>query len=590
MLRVRPSDRLSCHKEYGRRGIRVCTVRIAGPRCRTTRCFARPAGKRSTTKAVGPEVSGYNGKTKKWARKWKETSGAPKSPKKGIKIALIAAAGIAVCGLAAGAVLLNQPKAVIARGVKNTWKAMCTEESGVAEHLGLRQISRMVDTGKSRRKAELSVSVGPQDMGIGLADVGLSGWLEKDDKGKMLGRVSGTMGELEIAGLDFYHDNEKTVAGSPELYSKYFYVDHQELKEKLEDSKVRKMLKDEFGIEWDGELEDERLDLIAEYWDVSRENWIALMKNMSVEKIDKRTFTVGGKDKACQGYELTIDRDDIRQVLEDMDDVMLNNSMLVKAAAEASWTSPEDMKRQLKEISKRLLGALKNDLVLQVYVGPKGRIVCVEGDYSLNGEVITMSLGGSLELTGKKNPLDTVYLEAEGKVASMAAAKLTFSRELNDSGNMIKDKVNLGLSATGAGMFNVSAKAEANASLTLPGVQGSASANGTVGDLAKGKQFLVTLDDASVGAYGLSMPFVGITASYGVEPLKEEIVDPTEDVKLVNVLKLTRDDLNEIGSEIGDNAGSGGFVLPGVGSKSVPAATTAPYTEAPETTAYDSGY
>ena len=61
----------------------------------------------------------------------------------------------------------------------------------------------MVDTGKSRRKAELSVSVGPQDMGIGLADVGLSGWLEKDDKGKMLGRVSGTMGELEIAGLDF---------------------------------------------------------------------------------------------------------------------------------------------------------------------------------------------------------------------------------------------------------------------------------------------------------------------------------------------------------------------------------------------------
>lgn len=553
--------------------------------------------------AVGPEESGYNGKTKKWARKRKETSGAPKSPKKGIKIALIAAAGIAVCGLAAGAVLLNQPKAVIARGVKNTWKAMCTEESGVAEYLGLRQISRMVDTGKSRRKAELSVSVGPQDMGIGLADVGLSGWLEKDDKGKMLGRLSGTMGELEIAGLDFYHDNEKTVAGSPELYSKYFYVDHQELKEKLEDSKVRKMLKDEFGIEWDGELEDERLDLIAEYWDVSRENWIALMNNMGVEKIDKRTFTVGGKDKACQGYELTIDRDDIRQVLEDMDDVMLNNSMLVNAAAEASWTSPEDMKRQLKEISKRLLGALKNDLVLQVYVGPKGRIVCVEGDYTLNGDVITMSLGGSLELTGKKNPLDTVYLEAEGKVASMAAAKLTFSRELNDSGNMIKDKVNLGLSATGAGMFNVSAKAEANASLnkekgrwnaeaslTLPGVQGSASANGTVGDLAKGKQFVVTLDDASVGAYGLSMPFVGITASYGVEPLKEEIADPTEDVKLVNVLKLTRDDLNEIGSEIGDNAGSGGFVLPGVGSKSVPAATTAPYTEAPETTAYDSGY
>ena len=56
------------------------------------------------------------------------------------------------------------------------------------------------------------------------------------------------------------------------------------------------------------------------------------------------------------------------------------------------------------------------------------------------------------------------------------------------------------------------------------------------------------------------------------------------------MLKLTRDDLNEIGSEIGDNAGSGGFVLPGVGYSSTPATTAAPTTAAPETTAYDSGY
>lgn len=46
-------------------------------------------------------------------------------------------------------------------------------------------------------------------------------------------------------------------------------------------------------------------------------------------------------------------------------------------------------------------------------------------------------------------------------------------------------------------------------------------------------------------------------------------------MKLVNVLKLTRDDLNEIGSEIGNNAGSGGFAFPN-GCKSVPASTTAP--------------
>ena len=157
--------------------------------------------------AASETTEGGN-KEKMGKRAWNRTyaSDSRKAPKKGMKIALIAAAGIAVCGLAAGVVLLNQPKAVIARGVKNTWKAICTEESGVPEYLGLRQISRMVDTGKSRRKAELAVSVGPQNMGIGLADVGLSGWLEKDDKGRLLGRLSGTMGEMEMAGLDFYHD------------------------------------------------------------------------------------------------------------------------------------------------------------------------------------------------------------------------------------------------------------------------------------------------------------------------------------------------------------------------------------------------
>lgn len=116
--------------------------------------------------AASETTEGGN-KEKMGKRAWNRTyaSDSRKAPKKGMKIALIAAAGIAVCGLAAGVVLLNQPKAVIARGVKNTWKAICTEESGVPEYLGLRQISRMVDTGKSRRKAELAVSVGPAEYG-----------------------------------------------------------------------------------------------------------------------------------------------------------------------------------------------------------------------------------------------------------------------------------------------------------------------------------------------------------------------------------------------------------------------------------------
>lgn len=553
-----------------------------------------PAAGRESAEQVKKVIKTKTARTTK--TQTKAAGNQPKAPKKGVKIALAAVAGIAVCGLAAGVVLWNQPKAVIARGVKNTWEAMCTEQSGVAEYLGLKQIARMVDTGGSRQKAELTVSVGSQDLGIGLADVGVTGWLEKDDKGRMLGRLNGTFGTMEVTGLDFYHDAEKTAAGVPELYSKYFYVDHQELKDKLEDSKFQKLMKEEFGIDVDGEMDAECLDLMAQYWDLSREDWKALLKNMDITKIDKRTFTVGGKDKSCQGYELTIDRDDLRQVLEDLDDTMIGNPLLIRAVCEYSWSSPEEVRRELKELSKQYLGALKNDLVLQVYVGPRGRIVCVEGGYTLNVEVITLSLDGSLELTGKKNPLDVINLEAEGKIASLAAAKLTVVRELNDGTNVIKDNFEAGFTATGAGLVNVSAKLTAGASLnkekgrwsadaglTVPGLQGSASASGTVGDVKKGKQFIVTLDDASLGAFGISVPMVSMKASYGVEPLKQEITDPTEDVKLVNVLKLTRDDLDEIASEMGENVGGSGWeaILPRGSSTSAttaaPAETTAPY-------------
>lgn len=522
-------------------------------------------------------------------------SGSKKSLSKKTTVILGTVAAVAACGAIVGAVLWNRPEVVILRGLKNTAEAACTQESGVAEYLGVNKIKKMLVSGDSRQTVTFEGAIGSSDMGLTSAGVGIDWQLDKSRDGKISGRASGTVANMDVMNLEFYNDQEITVVGIPDLYRKYFYLNHDELAEKLESSKFRSMLKDNFNIDISGDLSKEELEAVMGYWETSRAEWKALAKNTKIVKLDKKKFSIGGKSKACKGYELTIPNDDMEGVMESYFNYLSDNDYILNSLSAMTSSSSADVKQGLKTMRKELAKAMRDDLVIRLYIGPKGRIVYAEGEYSLRIDSETVNMEGSIQMTGVKNPLDSLKLEAEGRTG-FGSLRFSAERDLKDEKDRLKDSLELegsiadrygnrascrttaeGELEKGSGEWNI------ELGLVVPGFQSSFLAEGSVEDLKKGSQFNILLDDVTIKAYDTTAPVLEIEGSYGVEPLKEAVVNPAGDAKTLNVLKLSEDDWYDIGREIEDNmyreTGSymGGW---GFGGSSSTLETTAAATEA----------
>ncbi|MCC8024829.1 MAG: zinc ribbon domain-containing protein [Clostridium sp.] len=524
--------------------------------------------------------------------------GRKKGPSKTVLIAMGAVAGVAACGLVAAAFVWNRPGAVVLRGIKNTVEAACTQESGVSEYLGMNKINKMLTSGDSRQTMTFEGAAGSSDYGITSASVGFNWQLDKSKDGKTSGKVTGTVANMDAIGLEFYNDKDITVVGLPDLYKKYFYLNHKELEEKLESSKFRAKLREDFDINISGNYSKEERDIAYGYWTASKGDWAALAKNMKITGLDKKKFTIGGKSKACKGYELTIQKDDLKNINEGFFNYLSGNSYVVDGLGAMSYGWYDYDKRvsavkdDFKTMRKELAKALKDDLVIRLYIGPKGRIVYAESEYSLRIDSSErLNLSCALEMTGEKNPLDNLKLEGElddGRYGNSAG--FTVERELKDGKTSLKDSLEvegyikdnygdrLSCRTTAEGSLNKeNAEWEVELGLVVPGFRASAAAEGSVEDLKKGSRFNILLDDVTLKAYDSTAPILEVEASYGVEPLKEAVVNPGEDAKTVNVLNLSADDWKEIEDEIEDNlynrSGSsmGGFGFGGYGT----AATTA---------------
>lgn len=522
----------------------------------------------------------------------KALAGKKKGHSKTRLIVLGAVAGVTVCALIVGAVVWNRPGAVILRSIKNTVKAASTQESGVAQYLGMNKINKMLTSGDSRQTMTIEAS---SDYGITSSGLGVNWQLDKSKDGKMRGAVSGTVADMDAIGLEFYNDKEITVVGIPDLYKKYFYLNHGELEEKLKSSKFRAMLKENFDIHISGDFSKEQREVVSGYWSASKRDWAVLAKNMKITKLDKRMFTIGGKGKSCKGYEITIQKEDLKNVTKGYFNYLSDNSYIVNSIGAMVSESPEDVKLGLKTMRKELVKAMKEDFVIQLYIGPKGRIVYGESGYSLRIDSYTdLNLTGALEMTGQKNPLDKLKLEIEANNDWYGnAVGFSVERELKDGKTSIKDSLELEETVKdsyGNRLYRAFVDGELNKEnaewelelglLVAPDFEVSAVAEGSVEDLKRGSHFNILLNDITLQTYDSTAPILEVEASYGVKPLKESIVNPAEDGKTVNVLGLSEEDWYEIGSEIVDNlynrsspsTNSGGW---GFGGSSGAAATTA---------------
>lgn len=506
------------------------------------------------------------------SNKVKEPFQLNKNMGKRMKGAVVAASLIVIAGLSIGGVVYNQPKNVILRGFQKTWEAAIEEESGLTEYLGTQKLKKTFVKGTTRQNFGIEASIPV----LSSKKLSITGQLDKDGEKKTALAISGNVpvnggNILEALEARVYRDDEKILFSLPALYHQNFCLDLNELNEKLQDSQFKAMLEKEYDIVLDDKLTIEQRNLIDEYWDASKEDWMNLYKNMKVTKLEKRNFMIGTKNKVCRGYEITIPKDNIRLVVGDFSELLVDTVLPVVASVADSEYGEEDRKSAeyfMRSCSDKLVDAIGEDIRIQVYIGPKGRLVSIAGNADLYIRVGTISLEGAVALTGAKNPLDSIDIQAEGSIMKLGNCSLNLRRQLINLEGRVEDSLETEFSVSAASIISVGGKAawegkldtntgkwDMEAKMSLPAFNGSASAAGVFENVKAGKGFDVTLEDMKIGAYGLNIGAVDINASYGIAPLKEAFSDGMGERKQLNILKLSPGEWEAIGNTVLDNLG-----------------------------------
>lgn len=454
---------------------------------------------------------------RKWSFPKKGTAASGQTPsgkqKKRGKIIGISMAVVAVVVLAVGAVVLNQPKIKLIRCAYQTYRDMVKTESGVEQYLGLKDIVKMVQTGKTHQELTFA---GKQDG----ERFGIRAVLNMDKKsGETAGLAYPMYKNSELTELLMYRNQERTVIAAPDLYDGSFYFRNEDMIRNFRDSALNAYIEQRIGRHGGEDSmsnEDwEALDgLMNRFIAQSSDTWKQMGKNITVEKTDSKNFTIGGKSKKCAGYEVTIPKKDMKNVLKVVAKFAEKDNSIKKIIISMPGMGERDYElflRELDEMMSDLESTLEDDLVMILYTGPKGRLISMEGEYkfALSRHEIPLSL--TVSLLGTGNPLDMVELECDytNTIAwdgSQQSDRYTISvlreqtynkssKQLDDSGeitvkniwnnNVYTDKMSYGFSLNQkSGAWDLSLKADDD----------TVKADGTISDVIKGKGFTLVLD------------------------------------------------------------------------------------------------
>lgn len=474
--------------------------------------------------------------------------------------AVLAVAGIMLVVTIVG----NQPKAVVLRGFSKTWKAVTTEETGVAQYLGMSKLSKAVRDGNTKQSISLKVSEGATSGGINAE-------IRKNKNNTILVDGQLLVGDMSLIDASLYHDAGKTVATVPKLYQKSFALQHSELKEKLKSTAFIAQLNSTFDINL-GKMDLDSSISTEEYQQQLLKDGKVILKNMKVKKLPKRQFTIDGKNKSCKGYEVTIQEADIKNMGQNYADMVIEDSALMNLLGEG-YTAPGMVEQVIKRQTKELLSTLTEDLVLSVYVDSKDRIVFMESEYPFVYQNNVTSTKASLSLTGSKNPGDSFELQMETQETSGYFEQYTFIRTLKDEKDKIKDVLEINntygriLGDSYSNSNDISIILDLNKKknqwaldigvIESGGISDYMSIEGTLEELVQGQKVFITVDSVIDNAYTYAgQPDIAIR--YGIEPLDGTIEAPPAQEQ-INVLELTRVDMNRIGMEVQRNIYNSGI-------------------------------
>ena len=312
---------------------------------------------------------------------------------------------------------------------------------------------------------------------------------------------------------------------------------------------------------------------------------------LTVEKAEKGSFLMDGKEVSCKGYQVHVSKDSMISFLRTSADFFLQDEELKEnflenlrmslrmieitggaGATEAlgGLSVEEQLEENYEEVKKAVdeaidtLEQVLGDVEMLVHVDAKGRLASVEGKTALNDEGEVMDVTFSLILQGgsylTQNAQAKVVLTEDGETVNFEMVKQGAYDKNQLTGDIsfdvyVEEEDHMGVMVSSTyyaedGDFDVKAEVAVDHEKVL-----GLSATGVISELEKGSVLHMDLDelrvdvpDSNTWSMGTDDVYVTLSGEYDLRPLSEEVTEP-EGEKL-DILAATEDDWQEIMMEV----------------------------------------
>lgn len=497
---------------------------------------------------------------------------APK-PKKKTGIVIGAVAAVAAAGAVAFAFLSQKdPKEVVITAFENIYPEGQT--SPMEELFGISEFRKKAAASDMETSLTVILDSSSEDSLAEFEGSGLRIEAREDRTNKAsYANVGVIYKDMDLANLDVYYGDETMMMAVPELSGRVFTIDLGDgLEERIESSPFVGPAIEESGIDVAGLMdyvkevrekaeagEQRTLDLSAlmtrfQEGTQAREKF---EEALVVEKGEKGTFVVNGKEASCRGYQVVVSKASMMEFLRSSRDFFLNDQELkdqylsqleqsvrlteLMGGVRFEISASDMYQNQMRDVTKSVdemidfLDKSLTDVNMDVYVDRKGRLAAMIGTTALNVEedeeadaldiTFDIRLQGGSYLT--QNLLADVTLEKSGE-----KMKLSVDKRGTYEGKQLTSDVDLALDGgeslkagalwTGtydgdSGDYHVNLSVTQDDSLVL-----DLSMTGVVDQLEKGSSVHMDIDELRISSESPETQVV-LRGEYSLEPLAEPV-------------------------------------------------------------------
>lgn len=531
---------------------------------------------------------------------------APAPNKKFTRILIAAIAILAVVSIGALACVkltARDPKQVVIDAFKNIW----TEEQSLPseELFGRKAFAESVLTADSETGFTLKMDSCSDPTVNQYAGSGLRFQAKSDKTNNKSSLNAGVIyNGMDLLNLNGYYGDETFMVSVPELFKSVLTIDLSDgLGERIANSPYFGSLMKENGVDAEGfaaylseamaEAEQEQKKgkapfdveaLISRYKEgcKAQENFEAAL---TVEKAEKGTYTMNGREVSCQGYQVNISKDSMIDFLKTSSDFFLQDETLKQeflrqmestvrmteimgggssganmlSAQEMQKQSYDELEKALNDMIDYLDGSL-TDIQMTVYVDKKGNLAAVEGSTQLHPEdQTTVDLSFSGQLQGGsyllQNFKGNITLRQDDQEVYM-----DITRQGSYDGKKLTDNISVDLNALTEAysfVYDSSYDSETGSYHTAAELSDQetqfvkASISGVIDQLEKGKSVHMDIDALEISALDNSVNVV-LSGEYYYRPLEGEITALKGES--MDIVAATESDWNNLGTEIMFNA------------------------------------